>query len=91
LFQYVDGDGQHHTIDSADVNDYLREVTGQHFTAKDFRTWAGTVLACARLCDFDVCESEAEAKKNVVEIVKAVAERLGICLPYAGSATFIQQ
>jgi DNA topoisomerase-1 len=77
LFQYVDGDGQHHTIDSADVNDYLREVTGQYITAKDFRTWAGTVLACTRLYDFDVCQSETEAKKNVVEIVKAVAARLG--------------
>ena len=77
LFQYVDGDGQHHTIDSADVNDYLREVTGQYFTAKDFRTWAGTVLACTRLYEFDVFESETEAKKNVVEIVKAVAARLG--------------
>jgi DNA topoisomerase-1 len=77
LFQYVDSDGQHHTIDSADVNDYLREVTGQHVTAKDFRTWAGTVLACTRLYDFNVFESETEAKKNVVEIVKAVAARLG--------------
>jgi DNA topoisomerase I len=77
LFQYVDGDGQHHTIDSADVNDYLREVTGQDFTAKDFRTWAGTVLACTKLYDFEVFESEGEAKKNVVEIVKAVAARLG--------------
>ena len=77
LFQYVDGDGQHHTIDSADVNDYLREATDQHFTAKDFRTWAGTVLACTRLHELDVFESEAEAKKNVVEIVKAVAGRLG--------------
>ena len=77
LFQYVDGDGQHHTIDSADVNDYLREVTGQHLTAKDFRTWAGTVLACTRLYECEVFESETQAKKNVVEIVKAVAARLG--------------
>jgi DNA topoisomerase I len=77
LFQYVDGEGLHHTIDSADVNDYLREATEQHFTAKDFRTWAGTVLACARLHELDVFESETEAKKNVVEIVKAVAARLG--------------
>lgn len=77
LFQYVDSDGQHHTIDSADVNDYLREVTGQDFTAKDFRTWAGTVLACTKLYDFEAFESETEAKKNVVEIVKTVAARLG--------------
>jgi DNA topoisomerase I len=77
LFQYVDGEGEHHTIDSADVNDYLREATGQYFTAKDFRTWTGTVMACAKLHEFDVFESESEAKKNVVEIVKTVAARLG--------------
>ena len=45
LFQYLDADGEPHTIDSSDVNDYLREITGEHVTAKDFRTWAGTVLA----------------------------------------------
>jgi DNA topoisomerase I len=77
LFQYVDGEGEHHTIDSADVNDYLREATEQYFTAKDFRTWTGTVLACTKLHEFDVFESENEAKKNVVEIVKSVAARLG--------------
>jgi DNA topoisomerase I len=77
LFQYVDSEGEHHTIDSADVNDYLREATGQNFTAKDFRTWTGTVLACTKLYEFDVFESESEAKKNVVEIVKSVAARLG--------------
>ncbi|WP_353063187.1 DNA topoisomerase IB [Tunturibacter psychrotolerans] len=77
LFQYVDSEGEHHTIDSADVNDYLREATGQYFTAKDFRTWTGTVMACAKLQEFDVFESESEAKKNVVEIVKTVAARLG--------------
>ena len=77
LFQYVDGEGGHHTIDSSDVNDYLREATEQCFTAKDFRTWTGTVLACAKLHEFDVFESDSEAKKNVVEIVKSVAARLG--------------
>jgi len=77
LFQYVDGEGEHHTIDSSDVNDYLREATEQYFTAKDFRTWTGTVLACAKLHEFDVFESESKAKKNVVEIVKSVAARLG--------------
>ncbi len=43
LFQYLDADAEGHTVDSTDVNDYLREMTGQDFTAKDFRTWAGTV------------------------------------------------
>ena len=77
LFQYVDGEGEHHTIDSADVNDYLREATEQYFTAKDFRTWTGTVLACMKLHELDMFESESEAKKNVVEIVKSVAAKLG--------------
>ena len=77
LFQYVDGDGTQHTVDSADVNEYLREIADQHFTAKDFRTWAGTVLACTMLAEFEAFESESQAKKNVVEAIKAVAERLG--------------
>jgi DNA topoisomerase I len=77
LFQYVDKEGDHHTIDSADVNDYLREVSGQDFTAKDFRTWAGTVLACAVLQEFEAFESQTQAKKNVVQAIKDVALRLG--------------
>src|SRR5207248_1394227 len=48
LFQYVDDDGAIRSVDSADVNEYLREITGQDFTAKDFRTWAGTRLAAAK-------------------------------------------
>ena len=77
LFQYVDSDGTHHTVDSADVNDYLREISGQYFTAKDFRTWAGTVLATMMLQQFEAFESATQAKKNVVEAIKAVAARLG--------------
>jgi DNA topoisomerase-1 len=77
LFQYVDKEGNHHTIDSADVNDYLREVSGQDFTAKDFRTWAGTVLACTVLQEFEAFESQTQAKKNVVQAIKDVAARLG--------------
>ena len=77
LFQYVDSDGEHHTLDSADVNDYLREATGEYFTAKDFRTWAGTVLACTMLQEFEAFETETQAKKNVVEAIKSVAARLG--------------
>jgi DNA topoisomerase-1 len=77
LFQYIDGDGAQHTVDSADVNEYLREIADQHFTAKDFRTWAGTVLACTMLAEFEAFESESQAKKNVVEAIKAVAARLG--------------
>jgi DNA topoisomerase-1 len=77
LFQYLDEEETPHTIDSADVNDYLREVSGEDFTAKDFRTWAGTVLALMALREFAAFESEAEAKRNVVQAIKSVALRLG--------------
>jgi DNA topoisomerase-1 len=77
LFQYVDGDGETHSIDSADVNDYLREISNQDFTAKDFRTWAGTVLACMALRECEVFDSESQAKKNVVRAIESVAEQLG--------------
>ena len=59
------------------MNDYLRAVSGEDFTAKDFRTWAGTVLASMALREFEESASETEAKKNVVEAIKTVAKRLG--------------
>ncbi len=77
LFQYLDSDGTHHSIDSSDVNEYLREITGEHFTAKDFRTWAGSVLACDVLREFEPFSSATEAKKNIVQAIAAVASRLG--------------
>ncbi len=77
LFQYVDGDGQRHAIDSDDVNEYLREISGGDFSAKDFRTWAGTVLAARALQEMEQVASEAQAKKNVVAAIERVAERLG--------------
>jgi DNA topoisomerase-1 len=77
LFQYLDPDGTHHSIDSADVNDYLQSITGQYFTAKDFRTWAGSVLACDLLREFEPFTSDAEAKRNVVQAIKSVAASLG--------------
>jgi DNA topoisomerase-1 len=77
LFEYFDEDGTRCDVDSGDVNAYLKEVTGQDFTAKDFRTWAGTVLACTALQDFDEYGSQAQAKKNVVQAVEAVAGLLG--------------
>src|SRR5207253_11221700 len=77
LFQYLDGDGNRHSIGSADVNEYLREISGDEFTAKDFRTWAGTVLASASLKRLRAARSTAEAKRNVVRVITAVAERLG--------------
>jgi DNA topoisomerase IB len=77
LFQYVDRDGIHHSVDSADVNEYRYEITNQDFTAKDFRTWAGSVLAREILRELATFESEAEAKRNVVQAIKQVSARLG--------------
>jgi DNA topoisomerase-1 len=77
LFQYLDPDGTSHSIDSADVNDYLQSITGQYFTAKDFRTWGGSVLACDLLSEFEPFNSPTEAKRNVVQAIKSVAARLG--------------
>ena len=77
LFQYVDGQGRPRAVTSSDVNDYLREVTGQAFTAKDFRTWAGTVLAAWALHELGDGRTKKEAKKNVLRAVERVAGRLG--------------
>jgi DNA topoisomerase I len=77
LFQYIDEGGVRQTIDSADVNEYLRTISGDDFTAKDFRTWAGTVLAALALKEFEGFDSQAQAKKNVVRAIESVAERLG--------------
>jgi DNA topoisomerase-1 len=77
LFQYLDEDGRRQSIESSDVNDYLRDITGEDFTSKDFRTWAGTVLAAQLLKDFEAFHSDAQAKRNIVQAVEAVAKRLG--------------
>ena len=77
LFQYVDTDGERHAVTSDDVNQYLREVTGADFTAKDFRTWAGTVLAAQALREVGGFESDTEAKRNVVAAIDVVARKLG--------------
>jgi DNA topoisomerase-1 len=77
LFQYLDEQGERQKISSEDVNTYLREITGEDFTAKDFRTWGGTVLALSALLEIGGCESEKEANKAVVETVKRVASELG--------------
>jgi DNA topoisomerase-1 len=77
LFQYVDEQGTVQDIDSTDVNEYLREITDSDFTAKDFRTWAGTVLAAMALQEFESFDSKVQAKKNVIRAIEAVAERLG--------------
>src|SRR5438309_6459576 len=77
LFQYVDDDDEVRDIGSEDVNEYLREITGQEFTAKDFRTWTGTVMAALALHQFRPFRSQRQAKKNVVAAIEQVAERLG--------------
>jgi len=74
LFQYIDEAGERHCIDSADVNDYLREISGSDITAKDFRTWAATNLAVLALAEQ---EQEPPTKKAQVEAIKQVAKRLG--------------
>ena len=77
LFQYIDDNGKRQDVKSNDVNTYLQEISGQDFTAKDFRTWAGTLLACLALQEFEMVDSEAQKKKNIVRAVESVAERLG--------------
>jgi len=77
LFQYINGGGKPRSISSDDVNDYLREVSGQGFTAKEFRTWAGTVLAVRELQELGQFETERQAARQVVAAIKAVAKELG--------------
>lgn len=77
LFQYIDDGGERQTIDSGDVNAYLEGITGEHFTAKDFRTWAGTVLAAIALRECGPFDGETQAKRNIVRAIERVAERLG--------------
>ncbi|MBF2006741.1 MAG: DNA topoisomerase IB [Chlorogloeopsis fritschii C42_A2020_084] len=77
LFQYLDDDGHRQAIGSGDVNDYLREITGLDFTAKDFRTWFGTVLAAQELYDLGQFTSQTAAKKNITQAIKNVAQELG--------------
>ncbi len=81
LFTYLDAEGSPHSIGSSDVNDYLDAITppDSHFTAKDFRTWAGTLLACTLLRACPTCETptQTQLKKDLVEAIKQVAHHLG--------------
>jgi DNA topoisomerase-1 len=77
LFQYIDDDGEQRSVESADVNSYLREILGDDFSAKDFRTWAGTVNAAKALAMLPQCGSVTECKRNISTCVKAVAGLLG--------------
>ncbi len=77
LFQYLDDQGQRQDVGSADVNSYLREITGEQFTAKDFRTWTGTVLAAFALHELEPFQTNVQARRNIVRAVEQVAQRLG--------------
>ena len=77
LFQYLDDAGRRRDVTSTDVNAYLKEISGENFTAKDFRTWSATVLACTSLGGFKPASSRAQAKKNIVTAIEAVAGVLG--------------
>jgi DNA topoisomerase-1 len=77
LFQYLDEEGNCRTVDSGAVNDYLRDISGCDYTAKDFRTWAGTLLAAMALREFEMFDSHAQAKKNMLRAIESVAEKLG--------------
>jgi DNA topoisomerase-1 len=77
LIQYVDEQGVCHDVTSTDVNDYLKEITGKNITAKDFRTWAGTVLAVMALSEFESFDSAAQAKRNLRSAIEKVSARLG--------------
>lgn len=77
LFQYLDDDGNTQSVTSSDVNAYLKEISGEEFSAKDFRTWAGTVTASLALQEFEAFENQTAAKSNIVDAVKNVASTLG--------------
>jgi DNA topoisomerase-1 len=86
LFQYLDAAGKRQSVSSDDVNDYLRALSGRDITAKDFRTWGGTMLAAVELRRMGPAASRREADRNIVAAVDAVAERLGntraVCRKY---------
>jgi DNA topoisomerase I len=77
LFQYLDDDGSVVDVSSGDVNEYLRQVTGGSFTAKDFRTWGGSVTAAEALVDLGAPRSKTDAKKKIVAAIDVAADRLG--------------
>ena len=76
IFQYIDAEGRRQIVESKDVNDYLKSATGEMFTAKDFRTWGGTVLAGSTLHQLGPFNNTTAAKKNVTQAVKAVTKHL---------------
>jgi DNA topoisomerase-1 len=94
LFQYLDAEAKRQTVTSDDVNAYLREITGRDVTAKDFRTWGGTMLAAVKLRAMGPAVSRREADRNIVRAIDAVAERLGntraVCRKYYVHPALVQ-
>ena len=93
LFQYYDESGNKHAVDSGMVNNYIREISGGHFTAKDFRTWTGTVQALAAFKELGCADTVTETKHKIVEMLDTVALRLGntrtVCKKYYVHPTII--
>jgi len=93
LFQYLDSDGKRHTIGSADVNNYIKQITGEDFTAKDFRAWAGSLNALCAFHDLGEFTSESDCKKKIVSVLDSVASKLGntrtVCKKYYVHPTVI--
>jgi DNA topoisomerase-1 len=77
LFQYVDSEGVRHPVNSTDVNEYLKQITGRDYTAKDFRTWSGTMHAAMALRALEPFDNLTQAKKNVVLAIEAASRKLG--------------
>lgn len=93
LFQYLDEEGNRHSIDSGQVNQYIQEISGDAFSAKDFRCWSGSVLALEKFAERDTIETEAAMKKKVVSVIDEVASELGntrsVCKKYYVHPTVI--
>lgn len=86
LFQYYNEDGSHHSIDSGMVNEYIKTISGKDFSAKDFRTWSGTVNAFLAFKEIGFADNDSGTKKNIVQALDKVAEHLGntrtVCKKY---------
>jgi DNA topoisomerase I len=86
IFQYLDANGKRQAISSDDVNSHLQEITGRHITAKDFRTWGGTMQAAIALHAMGPSPTQREAERNIVRAIDEVSERLGntraVCRKY---------
>jgi DNA topoisomerase I len=94
MFQYLDAAKKRQSVSSDDVNEYLQELTGREVTAKDFRTWGGTMLAAVELRAMGAAASRREADRNIIRAIDAVAERLGntraVCRKYYIHPTLIE-